>query len=67
MINATGVLMHTELGRAPLSAAAREAVRAATGCTDVEFDLVLQRQPVIFESAVVVAAAGGGLVGAAPV
>ena len=39
MINATGVLMHTDLGRAPLSAAAREAVRAATGCTDVEFDL----------------------------
>jgi L-seryl-tRNA(Ser) seleniumtransferase len=39
MINATGVLVHTDLGRAPLSAAAREAVRAATGCTDVEFDL----------------------------
>jgi len=39
VINATGVLVHTNLGRAPLSAAAREAVRAAAGCTDVEFDL----------------------------
>jgi hypothetical protein len=29
--------------------------------------LVLQRQPVIFEPTVVMAAAGGGLVGAAPV
>jgi L-seryl-tRNA(Ser) seleniumtransferase len=39
VINATGVIVHTNLGRAPLSAAAREAVRAAAGCTDVEFDL----------------------------
>ncbi len=39
VINATGVLVHTNLGRAPLSAAAIEAVRAAAGCTDVEFDL----------------------------
>src|SRR5215472_17532825 len=39
VINATGVLVHTNLGRAPLSAAAREAVRAAAGYTDVEFDL----------------------------
>ena len=39
VINATGVLVHTNLGRAPLSAAARDAVRAAAGCTDVEFDL----------------------------
>ncbi|HEY3734238.1 MAG TPA: L-seryl-tRNA(Sec) selenium transferase [Streptosporangiaceae bacterium] len=39
VINATGVLLHTNLGRAPLSAAAREAVQAAAGCTDVEFDL----------------------------
>jgi hypothetical protein len=31
--------MHTDLGRAPLSTAAREAVRAAAGCADVEFDL----------------------------
>jgi L-seryl-tRNA(Ser) seleniumtransferase len=39
VINATGVLLHTNLGRAPLSAAAREAVLAAAGCTDVEYDL----------------------------
>ena len=39
VINATGVLVHTNLGRAPLSAAARAAVLAAAGCTDVEFDL----------------------------
>jgi L-seryl-tRNA(Ser) seleniumtransferase len=39
VINATGVLVHTNLGRAPLSAAARDAVLAAAGCTDVEFDL----------------------------
>lgn len=39
VLNATGVLLHTNLGRAPLSAAAREAVDAAAGCTDVEYDL----------------------------
>jgi L-seryl-tRNA(Ser) seleniumtransferase len=39
VINATGVLLHTNLGRAPLSAAARAAVHAAAGCTDLEFDL----------------------------
>jgi L-seryl-tRNA(Ser) seleniumtransferase len=39
VINATGVLLHTNLGRAPLSAAARAAVQAASGCTDLEFDL----------------------------
>jgi L-seryl-tRNA(Ser) seleniumtransferase len=39
VINATGVLLHTNLGRAPLSAAARAAVLAAAGCTDLEFDL----------------------------
>lgn len=40
VINATGVLVHTNLGRAPLSEAARDALNAAAGCTDVEFDLV---------------------------
>ncbi len=39
VLNATGVLLHTNLGRAPLSAAARHAVAAAAGCTDLEFDL----------------------------
>lgn len=39
VINATGVLLHTNLGRAPLSPAALEAVAAAAGSTDVELDL----------------------------
>jgi L-seryl-tRNA(Ser) seleniumtransferase len=39
VINATGVLVHTNLGRAPLSAAAIEAIRAAAGTCDLEFDL----------------------------
>jgi L-seryl-tRNA(Ser) seleniumtransferase len=40
VINATGILVHTNLGRAPLSAAARDALGAAAGTCDVEFDLV---------------------------
>ena len=39
VINATGVLLHTNLGRAPLSAAARTALVTSAGCTDVEYDL----------------------------
>ncbi len=39
VINATGVLVHTNLGRAPLSQAARDALLAASGTCDVEFDL----------------------------
>ncbi|MFJ9031072.1 L-seryl-tRNA(Sec) selenium transferase [Streptomyces sp. NPDC102274] len=39
VINATGVMLHTNLGRAPLSAAACEALVAAAGTTDVELDL----------------------------
>ncbi|MFD0560073.1 L-seryl-tRNA(Sec) selenium transferase [Stackebrandtia endophytica] len=39
VVNATGVIVHTNLGRAPLSPAARDAVVAAAGYTDVEFDL----------------------------
>ncbi|MGO1198479.1 MAG: L-seryl-tRNA(Sec) selenium transferase [Dermabacteraceae bacterium] len=39
VLNATGVLVHTNLGRAPLSPSAREALQDAAGYTDVEFDL----------------------------
>lgn len=39
VLNATGVVLHTNLGRAALSDAAREAVAAASGHTDVELDL----------------------------
>ena len=39
VVNATGVLVHTNLGRAPLSQAARDALAAAAGTCDVEFDL----------------------------
>ena len=40
VVNATGVVVHTNLGRAPLSDAAREALAVAAGFTDVELDLV---------------------------
>ncbi|MGX6607440.1 L-seryl-tRNA(Sec) selenium transferase [Micromonosporaceae bacterium Da 78-11] len=39
VLNATGVVLHTNLGRAALSDAAREAIAAAAGHTDVELDL----------------------------
>jgi L-seryl-tRNA(Ser) seleniumtransferase len=39
VLNATGVVLHTNLGRAALSGAARDAVAAASGHTDVELDL----------------------------
>jgi L-seryl-tRNA(Ser) seleniumtransferase len=44
VINATGVIVHTNLGRAPLSAAAQAALAAAAGYTDVEFDLASGRR-----------------------
>ena len=40
VVNATGIVLHTNLGRAPLSAEAAAAVaRAATGYCDLELDL----------------------------
>ncbi|MEY8013910.1 L-seryl-tRNA(Sec) selenium transferase [Mycobacterium servetii] len=44
VLNATGVVVHTNLGRAPLSPAALDAVVAAGGATDVEFDLATGRR-----------------------
>lgn len=44
VINATGVVVHTNLGRAPLSRAAVDAVVAAAGTTDVELDLETGRR-----------------------
>ncbi|MDO4918819.1 L-seryl-tRNA(Sec) selenium transferase [Kocuria sp.] len=39
VLNATGVVVHTNLGRAPLSEAARQALLDASGYVDVELDL----------------------------
>ena len=39
VLNATGVIVHTNLGRAPLSPAARAALQDAAGYTAVDFDL----------------------------
>jgi len=39
VINATGVIIHTNLGRAPLPTAAIDALQDAAGYTDVEMDL----------------------------
>ena len=39
VINATGVIVHTNLGRAPLSDAAKAAISAAAAYSSVEYDL----------------------------
>jgi L-seryl-tRNA(Ser) seleniumtransferase len=39
LINATGIVIHTNLGRAPLAAAALEAAARASRYSDLEFDL----------------------------
>lgn len=44
VLNATGVVLHTNLGRAALSEAATEAVVRAAGSTDVEYDLTTGRR-----------------------
>lgn len=44
VVNATGVVLHTNLGRAPLSAAAREAMDATAGYCSLEYDLVAGRR-----------------------
>ncbi|MGG5258924.1 L-seryl-tRNA(Sec) selenium transferase [Phycicoccus avicenniae] len=44
VLNATGVVVHTNLGRAPLSAAAVAALVGAAGHTDVELDLTTGRR-----------------------
>jgi L-seryl-tRNA(Ser) seleniumtransferase len=44
VVNATGVVLHTNLGRAPLSAAAVAAVTEAAGYCTVEYDLAEGRR-----------------------
>ena len=64
VINGTGVIVHTNLGRAPLSRAARSAIDVAAGATNVELDLTSGRRAKRGQSAVdalerAVPAAGG--------
>ena len=44
VLNATGVVVHTNLGRAPLGAAATQALVDAAGYADVELDLTTGRR-----------------------
>lgn len=59
VIDGTGVPLHTYLGRAPLSAAARQAVAEAAGPTDVEPDLATGVRARRGRSALVALRAGG--------
>ncbi|MGI6098155.1 MAG: L-seryl-tRNA(Sec) selenium transferase [Kiritimatiellia bacterium] len=38
-VNATGILLHTGLGRAPMARAAREAVASVMGCCNLQMDM----------------------------
>ncbi len=44
VINGTGVVIHTNLGRAPLAAAAVQAMSEVAACTNLEVDLVSGRR-----------------------
>lgn len=44
VINGTGVVIHTNLGRAPLAAAAVQAITEVASCTNLEVDLVSGRR-----------------------
>jgi len=44
VLNATGVVLHTNLGRAPLSAAALAAIADAAAAASVEYDLALGKR-----------------------
>ena len=57
VINATGVVLHTNLGRAPLSAAAVDAVVAAAGYVDVEYDVATGARSMRGRSAIAALAA----------
>src|SRR5699024_7978333 len=62
VINATGIVVHTNLGRAPLSEAAQAALVQAAGATDVELDLATGRRSPRGQAAIdaLAAAAGAG-------
>lgn len=44
VLNATGVVLHTNIGRAPLTGLARQAIERAAGYVDVELDLETGRR-----------------------
>ena len=60
VINATGIVVHTNLGRAPLSEAAQAALVQAAGATDVELDLHTGRRSPRGQAAIAALAAAAG-------